>query len=192
MPNTVPNQRMVKIHREVAKSDFLGIKNENWQAAARDLRPHALLLYLYLAANADNYTLALSPAAVREAVGMARSTYNDQIRILIDKGYLVPSHGNTFDFYETPQPRAVQTMREASHGHFFDEECPTTDNDLTNAVKNYPTEDREINNSKNGINNNVINIENPSPIQPPKVREIVIQRPKAEGKDRPKTNTFVF
>ncbi len=192
MPNTVPNQKTVKIHREVAKSDFLGIKNENWQRAARDLRPHALLLYLYLAANADNYNLALSPAAVREAVGMPRSTYNDQIRVLIDKGYLVPSHGNTFDFYETPQPRAVQTMREASLGHFFDEECPTTDNDMTNVVKNYPTEDREINNSKNGINNNDINIENPSPIQPPKVKEITIKRPIAEGKDRPKTNTFVF
>jgi len=186
MPYTVANQKSVRIHREPAKSDFLGIKNENWQRAARDLRPHALLLYLYLAANADNYTLALSPAAAREAVGMPRSTYNDQIKVLIDKGYLVPSHGNTFDFYETPQPRAVQTMREASLGHFFDEECPTTDNDLTNVAKNYPTEDIEINNRQNGINNSDINIENLSPIQPPKVKEITIQRPKADGKDRPK------
>ena len=78
MPNmTYPNQKMVCIHREVARSDFLGIKNENWQAAARDLRPHALMLYLYLASNADNYTLALSPVAVQEAIGMPRSTYND-------------------------------------------------------------------------------------------------------------------
>lgn len=31
MPNiTFPNQRMVKVHRESAKADFLGIKNENW------------------------------------------------------------------------------------------------------------------------------------------------------------------
>lgn len=77
MPYTYPNQRMVKIHREPFKSDFLGIKNENWQAAARDLRPHALLLYFYLASNANNYSLALSPAAVHEAIGMPRSTYND-------------------------------------------------------------------------------------------------------------------
>ena len=27
---TFPHQRMVKVHREKAKSDFLGIKNENW------------------------------------------------------------------------------------------------------------------------------------------------------------------
>ena len=83
-------------------------------------------------------------------------------------------------------------VSETSLGYNFDDECPTTDNDMTNAVKNHPTEDTEINNSKNWINNSDINIENPSPIQPPKVKEIVIQRPKAEGKDRPKTNTFVF
>jgi len=30
MPNTVPNQRVATVHREPAKSNFLGIKNENW------------------------------------------------------------------------------------------------------------------------------------------------------------------
>ena len=63
-PLTFPHQKTVRIHREVAHANFLGIKNENWQAAARDLRPYALLLYLYLASNANNYTLALSYAAV--------------------------------------------------------------------------------------------------------------------------------
>ena len=77
MPNTYPNQRMVKIHREAFKSDFLGIKNENWKAASRDLRPPAFMLYLYLASNANNFTVALSPAAIRQEIGMARSTYHD-------------------------------------------------------------------------------------------------------------------
>lgn len=27
---TFPNQRTVTVHREAAKSDFLGIKNANW------------------------------------------------------------------------------------------------------------------------------------------------------------------
>ena len=43
MPYTVPNQRVVTIHREKARSDFLGIKNENWQSAARDLGAHAVV-----------------------------------------------------------------------------------------------------------------------------------------------------
>ena len=99
MPNTVPNQRIITIHRERAASDFLGIKNDNWQAAARDLGAHALMLYLYFASNANGFTLALSPAAIRQAVGMPPSTYRDQFVKLIDKGYLVQrKNSNTFDF----------------------------------------------------------------------------------------------
>ena len=112
---TFPNQRMVKVHRERATSDFLGIKNENWQAASRDLGAHALQLYLYLAANANNYTIALSPAAVRQAIGMARSTYHDQFHKLVDKGYIVPTYGNTFEFYEIPQT-ATQAVAMSSDG----------------------------------------------------------------------------
>lgn len=106
MPKTVANQRVVKIHRERAASDFLGIKNENWQYAARDLGAHALLLYLYLAANADGYTLALSPTAIRQAVGMPPQTYRDQFLKLIDKKYLVQTGGNVYEFYEKPQHEA--------------------------------------------------------------------------------------
>ena len=72
MPNyTFPNQRVINIHREQAKSDFLGIKNENWMAASRELGAHALRLYLYLAANKNGYSLALSPmrASVLTASG---------------------------------------------------------------------------------------------------------------------------
>lgn len=91
MPNTVPNQRLIAIHRERAASDFLGIKNSHWQAAARDLGAHALMLYLYFASNANGYMLALSPAAIRQAVGMPQSTYRDQFTKLIDRGYLIDS-----------------------------------------------------------------------------------------------------
>ena len=198
MPNTTfPHQKSVRIHREVARTDFLGIKNANWQAAARDLRPHALILYLYLASNADNYTLALSPVAVREAVGMARSTYNDQVQNLIDKGYLVLSHGNTYDFYEVPQPRAVRDLNDTSLVINSDEPLTRAVNEVTDAVKSCTPEDREINNSANSINNESINIESPSRIEAPKVKEIVIKVPKAEGRSRPpvqenKQSTFEF
>ena len=105
---TYPNQKCVTIHREPAKSDFLGIKNTNWQLAACELRPHAFLLYLYFAANADNYELAFSPEAVYQAVGMPRSTVRDQIKILVAKGYLVERSPNRFDFYEVPLTRVAQ------------------------------------------------------------------------------------
>lgn len=104
--DTVPNQRTVTVHRQPLDNDFLGIKNENWQYAARDLSPHALRLYLYLADNADGYRFGLSPAAIRAAVGTPRSTYHDQFKVLLDKGYLVHRGGSSFDFYEVPIPKS--------------------------------------------------------------------------------------
>ena len=151
MPYTVPNQRVVTIHREKARSDFLGIKNENWQSAARDLGAHALLLYLYLASNADGYDLALSPAAIRQAVGMARSTYHDQFARLIDKGYLVETGGSTYDFYEVPQTRPGTPLKKAvSADGLNSEECPSAVTDREPAVHSIPGEDIEINNTTIG------------------------------------------
>ena len=189
MPKTYPNQKTVGVHREPAKSDFLGIKNENWMAAARDLRPFAFMVYLYLAANANGFKLALSPAAIRDAVGLSVSTCNDQIKVLIDRGYLVPSHGNTYDFYEVPQPRAVRVLSNTGLGHNFDYEQTALGNGVTAVVQNQTAGDREINNSENGINTEAINIENPSQIYIPKVKEVVIPRPQATGRDRPQPIT---
>lgn len=172
---TYPHQRIIKIHREAAKSDFLGIKNENWMAASRDLGAHALRLYLYLAANANNYELALSPAAVQESIGMPRSTYHDQFRVLVSKGYLVPAHGNTFDFYEIPQPRA-RTHDDVQTAFVELLEIATSDSqEKPQNEQAYPLKDIEINNSQMEPNND-INIDGPM------VREIHITNPKREGK----------
>ena len=129
--------------------DFLGIKNENWMAASRDLGAHALRLYLYFAANADGYSFALSPAAIQEAIGMPRTTYHDQFRILVSKGYLVQTGGNTFAFYETPQSRVVQhslsSMSEAVHDV---NECPSSVFLHTDDAQNCTPTTTEINNIK--------------------------------------------
>ena len=202
---TFPNQRVIKINREKAVSDFLGIKNENWQAAARNLSPHSLLLYLYLAANANNYQLALSAAAVRDAVGMARSTYHDQFHILLNKGYLVPNHGNTYDFYEVPRPRseaqsASQERRLLGDGLInengtsagIDGELPVHD------VSSHNTEINNINvNKQSAINNNAPIPEENRNLIPP-IREVIIKRPTAKGKydfenyHLPKKYGFIF
>lgn len=152
MPNTVPNQRIIKIHRIKPGSNYLGIKNDNWQAAARDLGAHGLMLYLYFSANADNFQLALSPAAIRQAVGMPTSTYRDQFLRLIDKGYIVQrGEGNTYDFFESPQ-RDTHTLDDSASNSTLE----TTDNyPRAYDVDKYTAEDREINiyNNKQYINN---------------------------------------
>ena len=116
-------------------------------AASRDLGAHALRLYLYLAANANNYSLALSPAALLEEIGMPRTTYHDQFKILEAKGYLVHRSGNTYDFYEKPQTR--HDVQEKSALSFGGQEKPPNV-DLT------PAQDTEINiinikNNKEGV-----------------------------------------
>ena len=187
MPSiTYPNQRLIKIHRESAKTDFLGIKNENWQAASRDLGAHALQLYLYLASNANNYTTALSPVAVRQAIGMARSTYHDQFHKLVDKGYLVPGTGNTFDFYEVPQTATQTRIMSGVGGQSFAEYTSLGEPARPDG-HSVLSGDIEINNT-DILTNGVINNNNPEgmEIYIPKQKEIVIKRPVAEGKDRPK------
>ena len=188
MPSiTYPNQRLIKIHRESAKTDFLGIKNENWQAASRDLGAHALQLYLYLASNANNYTSALSPVAVRQAIGMARSTYHDQFHKLVDKGYLVPGTGNTFDFYEVPQTATQTRIMSGVGGQDFIE-SPSHGEPARPDGQSVLSGDIEINNSTMTTNGGINNNTNPegTKIYIPKQKEIVIKRPVAEGKDRPK------
>ena len=156
MPNTVPNQRLIAIHRERAASDFLGIKNSNWQAAARDLGAHALMLYLYFASNANGFMLALSPAAIRQAVGMPSSTYRDQFIKLIDKGYLVQrGDSNTYDFYETPQRATHTTPNDTTDGYDF-ENYTAIGQPQTQAAHEKPSEDIEINNI-NTINKTINN-----------------------------------
>lgn len=185
MPETYPNQRMVRVHRERAIAPFLGIKNDNWQYALRDLGPYAFQLYLYCAANADNFTFALSPVAVRQAIGMARSTYRDQFDKMVDKGYLVPSNGNTFEFFELPQARAVNYSQSSVAACENDVATPAQSQEQ--AVQDVQSQSREININNavdNGINN-TNESQGQGGIYIPKVKEVVIPRPTAEGKNRP-------
>ena len=194
---TYPNQRNIKINRERATVDFLGIKNENWQAASRDLGATALRLYLYLASNANGYTIALSPAAVRRDIGMARSTYHDQFHILVDKGYLVPAAGNTFEFFEKPQPRTVSNIKNEllTDGLNF-ETSTAVDEGIPQNGQDVMRENIEINNTTD-ITNNEINIGQAESCYRPKVTEIRIPSPSAQGNKRPtyippKKGEFVF
>lgn len=192
---TFPNQRVITINRESAKSDFLGIKNENWQAAARDLGAHALMLYMYLASNANGYNLALSPAAISQAIGMPRSTYHDQFAKLINRGYLVQKNGNGYDFFEVPQLRVVYestTQNSVSEDGQNFEECASDDNDSACAVQDVLEEDTQINNNRDSINTDGIN----NSIFVPEVKEIRIKNPQVERKKEllkiPPKQEFVF
>lgn len=189
---------MITIHREAAKSDFLGIKNVNWQYAARDLGAHAVLLYLYFASNADGYNLALSPAAVQNAIGMPRSTYHDQFKILVSKGYLVPTQGNYYDFFELPQPRHGVYQKPLSANGLNFEECPSDGKGNEQAVQTISGGNTEINNKEltTKPQTNISGFELAQEIKKPEERVIRISSPKAEPKKtltpKPERTGFVF
>ena len=102
--NTVPHQKVVKVHREPTGKNFISISKENYSKAYRDMSnsSSALALYIWLVGNKDNYTFALSPEAIENQIGMARSSYNGAVKKLIDLGYLVrkDEKSNVYDFYE--------------------------------------------------------------------------------------------
>lgn len=116
MPNTVPYQKMVVIHREMPKSNFLQIKNENWMEINKKLGPYALQLYLYLADNKDGFSLALSQKAAEDEAGITKTTFHKYVNLLIEEGYLIHRSGNTYDFYETSHKQEETNLKCLSCG----------------------------------------------------------------------------
>ena len=161
------------------------------------------MLYMYLAANADGFNLALSPAAVRQAIGMPRSTYQDQFIKLIDKGYLVQGSGNVYNFFETPQPshgtnQASIATQMPNDGLNFDE-CTTDVSYVDRAVPNVPTKDIEINNREiqtNNLRTNNSGLVITDDVYIPQEKVIKISVPKVESKKQitpiPPKKEFIF
>lgn len=105
MPNTVPNQKVVHVNRQKCDKNFLQISKGNWYAANKDLGPYGLQLYLYIAGNRDGFDFALSQEAAERDAGITKTTFHKYVKVLIEKGYLVPrkENSNVYDFYEVPK-----------------------------------------------------------------------------------------
>ena len=62
--------------------------------------PAGLALYIYLAKNQQDYTLALSNTAFKNWCGFGKTAYNSAVAELIEKGFLVHKEGFDKDSYE--------------------------------------------------------------------------------------------
>ena len=101
--NTVPNQRVVTVHKAPADKSHLytTINLQALGAACNTLQSKAgIKLFLYLAKNQDKYTFALSRADFMEWAGVKDTAYKTAVDELIEKGYLVSKGGNQYTFYE--------------------------------------------------------------------------------------------
>ena len=145
MPETYPNQKVITIHKEPLNKNYLGINLDVLRDACQRLTAHELKLYIYLASNKDNFELALSQVAATEAVNLPRSTYYDQVKNLINKGYIVHRGGNKYDFYEISQSGLKSSVvRDTEHSKVTSDGISST-----NAGNTNPSSNGEIYNRKN-------------------------------------------
>jgi hypothetical protein len=157
-----------------------------------------LKLYLYFASNANGYTLALSPTAIRNAIGMAPSTYHENLPNLIKKGYLVPTGANSFDFFEVPRPAPELAQKASPADGLKNEEYTPSVYGINQAVHTNTEKDIEINNrdipTKPRIN--ISGLETTTEVKVPEEKIVYIKRPVVERKKellpKPEKTGFVF
>jgi len=121
---TVPNQKICVVHRETIGKNFISISKDNYTKAYRDMSgsSSALGLYVWLVGNQDKYRFALSPQAIENQLGMARSSYHGAINKLKDLGYIVEKEdSNIYDFYEVTPGKTDRKLVE-SDAIIFDQE----------------------------------------------------------------------
>ena len=152
------------------------------------------MLYLYFASNANGYTLALSPTAIKNAIGMPSSTYHDHLSNLVKKGYLIPTGTNSFDFFEVPRPAHGSSPKDGLKNE--EQTAAVQGNDQ--AVHTHPAQDIEINNRDipTKPRTNISGLEITDEIKVPEEKIVYIKRPVAERKKeivpKPEKGGFVF
>ncbi len=106
---TVENQKTIKIQKEICDESHLyaKINLEALQTAMIDLKGESFKLWMYMSKNQSGYTFALSPVdAIKWGVG-SKSSYDRAVKDLIEKGYLVETSKNHFNFYEIPKAETL-------------------------------------------------------------------------------------
>ena len=98
----VPNQKEVVINKEKCNKEnlYATINLAAMDKAAQDLDAGAFKLWMYFAKNQNGYKFALSSKAVERDFGIKIKQYNNAIKELTDKGYLVHIQGDSYEFHE--------------------------------------------------------------------------------------------
>ena len=97
---TYANQRRVITHKSKLDGQFGQYPLDALQLACRNLNKGALVLWLDFAKNADEYSVDLSPAAIKKMYGSAEKTTQRAIEELEEQHYLVknPNDSYKYDF----------------------------------------------------------------------------------------------
>lgn len=156
------------------------------------------MLYLYFASNANGYTLALSPTAIRNTIGMPPSTYHENLPKLIKKGYLIPTGTNSFDFFEVPHPAPESVQKASPEDGLKNAESTPSVYGIEQAVYTNTEKNIEINNREipNKPRTNISGLETTTEVKVPEEKIVYIKRPVVERKKellpKPERTGFVF
>lgn len=100
-----PHQKTIKVQKELCnKSNIYAMYNlKALQSAMLELKGETFKLWCYLDKNQSGYTFSLSKVdALNWGIG-SKSSYDRAVAELIEKGYLVNTTGNSYNFYELPK-----------------------------------------------------------------------------------------
>ena len=149
---SVPNQKIVKVHKSKYNSHFLQIGISEWQEAIKAMCQSEFALYLYLAGNADGFNLELSQKAFENATGYKKSSYHDALKKLEQLGYLIQIQGNVWEFYTSPRRDSGQLPRNKTFDEVQNSGKPIPP--PQSAPSEYPNRiDRPANREIDSINN---------------------------------------
>lgn len=134
---TVANQKIVKIQKEVCNKQnlYTTINLQALESASIDLQAGAFKLWVYFAKNQDRFTFALSSKDAEQTFGIKIKQYNNAIKELEEKGYLIKQKGNEYIFSETPfvMPKGNNEVKTKSNNELLPKE---TRNNIDNTINN--------------------------------------------------------
>lgn len=100
----VNNQKIIITKRaeHYADGTFITLPVLELQAACNVLSPTALIVWIKLAGNKNNYSDEFSPAYYIKRYGKSEKSYQRAINELIELKYLIPIGSNKYHFYLEP------------------------------------------------------------------------------------------
>ena len=113
---SVPNQKVVYIHKRKYTGNFLQIGIDEMRLAQQQMTYCEFVLYLYLAGNANGFKLELSQQAFENATGYKKTAYHNAVNKLIELGYLTQSYNYHYEFHTTPVRRSELNFGFLSNG----------------------------------------------------------------------------
>ena len=102
-----PAKVMVKVNRDAADK------------AAEKLTNNAFKLWMFFALNQDNFKVLWTSNVAKSWCGVSRTTYYKIFNELVDKGYLVDTGNNNYEFHDFPQNNSRTGQKTNQVGDIF-------------------------------------------------------------------------